>query len=119
MGDPPKKRHPKIRRVSVSCSQIFQANKASALYAEQMAHVLEVLQENPRESMAPVESQPQSPVPLAALSVLEAWLINTLWCISFGCLDFSFLPTNGCSIKLLKVKLLAGEQKATECTDRF
>ena len=31
-----------------------------------------------------------------------------------GCWDFNLLPTNGFSIKPLKVKLLAGEQKATE-----
>ena len=37
----------------------------------------------------------------------------TLWCILLGWLDFDFLPTNGFSIKPLKVKLL-GEQKATE-----
>ena len=30
-----------------------------------------------------------------------------------GCWDFNFLPTNGFSIKPLKVKLLAGEQKAS------
>ena len=36
-----------------------------------------------------------------------------LWCILLGCQDFNFLPTNGFSIKPLKVKLLAGEQKAT------
>ena len=36
-----------------------------------------------------------------------------LWCILLGCQDFNFLPTNGISIKPLKVKLLAGEQKAT------
>ena len=37
-----------------------------------------------------------------------------LWCILIGCQDFNLLPTNGFSIKPLKVKLLAGEQKATE-----
>ena len=31
-----------------------------------------------------------------------------------GCWDLSFLPANGLSIKPLKVKLLAEEQKATE-----
>ena len=31
-----------------------------------------------------------------------------------GCEDFNFSPTNGFSIKPLKVKLLAGEQKATK-----
>ena len=31
-----------------------------------------------------------------------------------GCSDFNFLPTNGFSLKPQKVKLLAGEQKATE-----
>ena len=31
-----------------------------------------------------------------------------------GCWDFNFLPTNGFSIKPPKVKLLAGEQKATK-----
>ena len=36
------------------------------------------------------------------------------WRILLGCLDFNFWPTNGFSIKPLKVKLLAGEQKATE-----
>ena len=35
-------------------------------------------------------------------------------CIWLGCWDLHFLPTNGFSIKPLKVKLLAGEQNATE-----
>ena len=34
--------------------------------------------------------------------------------ILLGCQDFNFLPTNGFSMTPLKVKLLAGEQKATE-----
>ena len=33
--------------------------------------------------------------------------------------DFRFLPTNGFSIKPLKVKPLAGEQKATENPNQF
>ena len=37
-----------------------------------------------------------------------------LWCILPGSWDFNFLPTNGFSIKPLTVKLLAGEQNATE-----
>ena len=37
-----------------------------------------------------------------------------LWCILLGCLDFNFLPTDGFTVKTPKVKLLAGEQKATE-----
>ena len=37
-----------------------------------------------------------------------------LCCILLACWDFTFLPTNGFSIKPLRVKLLAGEQKATE-----
>ena len=40
--------------------------------------------------------------------------LRILWCILLGCLDFNFLPTNGSSIKPLKVELLAGEQKTTE-----
>ena len=32
---------------------------------------------------------------------------------------FAFLPTNRCSIEPLKVKLLAGEQKATERRDQI
>ena len=44
--------------------------------------------------------------------------------VHFGafCLDvrtLTFLPTEGFSIKPLKVKLLAGEQKATEFTKQF
>ena len=31
-----------------------------------------------------------------------------------GCWDFNFLPTDGVSIKPLKVKLFAGEQQATK-----
>ena len=42
---------------------------------------------------------------------------SILWCSLLGCLDFNFLPTNGLSTKPLKVKLLAGEQKATENVD--
>ena len=46
-----------------------------------------------------------------------------LCCILLGCWDFNFLPTSGFSIKPLTVKLLAGEQKATEvlwrCSKRF
>ena len=45
--------------------------------------------------------------------------MNNIWCILLGCWDFNFLPTNGFSIKTLKVKLLAGEQKATEMTFRL
>ena len=37
-----------------------------------------------------------------------------IWRILLGCSDSNFLPTNGCSIKPLKVKLLAGELKATK-----
>ena len=40
--------------------------------------------------------------------------LANLWCMLLGCEDCNFLPTNGFSIKPLKVKLLAGEQKATE-----
>ena len=39
---------------------------------------------------------------------------NCLVQFAKGCLDFNFLPINGFAIKPLKVKLLAGEQKATE-----
>ena len=40
---------------------------------------------------------------------------SILWCIfAKGCRDFSCLPTNGFSMNLLKAKLLAGEQEATE-----
>ena len=38
----------------------------------------------------------------------------TLWCILLGCWDFNLLPTNGLSLKKLKVELLAGVPKATE-----
>ena len=31
-----------------------------------------------------------------------------------GCQDFNLLPTRGFSIKQLKVRLLAGDQKATD-----
>ena len=37
-----------------------------------------------------------------------------LWQCAKGCEDFNFLPTTGFSMQPLKVKLLAGEQKATE-----
>ena len=40
--------------------------------------------------------------------------LQVLWCIFLGCEDFNFLPTNGFFIQPPKVKLLAGEQKATE-----
>ena len=39
---------------------------------------------------------------------------HTLVHFAKGCWDFSFLPTSGLSIKPLRVKLLAGEQKAAE-----
>ena len=40
--------------------------------------------------------------------------LQHLWRMLLGCSDSNFLPTNGFSIKPLKVELLAGEQKATE-----
>ena len=44
---------------------------------------------------------------------------HELWCILLGCSDFNFLPTNGFSIKPLKVKLLAGQLEATELKDHW
>ena len=41
-------------------------------------------------------------------------LDSTLVQVAKGCWDFNFLPTNWFSIKPLKVKLLAEEQKSTE-----
>ena len=50
-------------------------------------------------------------VPFCA--VKSEYILN-LWCMLLGGKDFNFLPTNWFSINPLKVKLLAGEQKATE-----
>ena len=51
----------------------------------------------------------------------DDWPINTnaqsLVHFAKGCWDFNFLPTNGFSTKPLELKLLAGEQKATEVRD--
>ena len=44
----------------------------------------------------------------------DSWPFVKLCCILLGFYDFNFLPTNGFSIKPLKVKLFAGEQKAPE-----
>ena len=68
-----------------------------------------------------------SSVVLSSGTYREIRLLNALWTLTLqpsgvcrlwrmllGCWDFIFLPTNGFSIKPLKVKLLAGEQKATE-----
>ena len=50
-----------------------------------------------------------------ASSILSWTSGVVLWCILLGCWDLNFLLTNGLSIKPPKVKLLAGEQKASEC----
>ena len=60
---------------------------------------------------------------LSTSSAVEGQSKTELQHHTFGafCLAFhlNFLPTNEFSIKLLKVKLLAGEQKATEIPSPF
>ena len=58
----------------------------------------------------PTDAAPE----LEAASCLFKGLVYSLVHFAKGCWDFDLLPTNGFSVKLLEVKLLAGEQNATE-----
>ena len=51
---------------------------------------------------------------LSHRSLLDTAIQSKAKYLLLGCWDFNFLPTNGFSIKPLKVKRFAGEQKATK-----
>ena len=61
-----------------------------------------------------IQTESESPGDFLRQVVSDEVQRYKLWCILLGCSDFNFSPTSGISIKPLKVKLLAGEQKATK-----